>query len=1556
LVVAFDRRHGTLLSVAEAAAQAGVTPATIRAWCAGGRLPSVGIGPHGVRRIHQAELDRYLSERAAAGRPAGRAGAHPTRTGHVPARSKRGRRGLEVIREHVTRAEALRRIASEVSGKLDLSSVFDAVMDNAQALFGIARCGLWLVEPDDHPLRLVAQRDLSPGLIAAVGHIRRDARTAGMKAIRDRRIIVMTPRGAATAELRAAYREDGIVTICFVPIVFRDEPLGLLVLYHHAAHDWPSEELELARAFADQMAAAIANARLHEGVQSLAARLRAISDLASRLNRIQDVNGIGAAIVAETRTLIDFDTIRVYRVDDAMGACEPVAFQGRFLGLDDPTPEMLRVPIGLGLTGWVAANGQPIRTGDAGTDPRGRLIGSVTEGPESMLLVPMAYEDKVHGVIVVSKLGRDQFGVDDETTLSIFAGFAAQAMVNAANAERVSLQQAELEHQLASQRRLLEVSESLLSTLDPAGVLEMIADSLKALVPYDSMTIYKIDREAGVRRAVVARDRYAAVILDYAPPLNTGLAGWVIEHHEAALANDAHIDPRAAQIPGTPFEPESMIVVPLLVAGEAIGTLNLARMGGDESHYSQNEFELVKLFAGQASIALENAEAHRAVEVRAELDALTGLRNHGAFQRELGLAVSASGGSPFSVLLMDLDDFKAYNDSRGHPAGDMLLRSIAVAITGTVRDGDRVYRYGGDEFAVIVMGADRLSSLEVADRIRRAVDTASPPEQDPRVGISVGVACYPADGRTKDELVLAADRALYLLKPSRSGADPALDQARDAYVSALNETALALMDRLEPTELLQTIVQRAAALMGTPNGFLYVVKPDESALVVRVGTGFFKELIGYRTGRGQGVSGSVWETGQPMTVDDYDGFSGRRPDLPTGRFGAIVAVPLTAEGRVVGVLGLASGSLARTFGDDEVAVLGRFAQLASIALTNARLFQAAQHEVTERGRAEEALRISEERFRRLSDATTEAVLISRGGILLEVNQALGRLFGYEEADLIGRPVLDLVAPVSRALIDAQLANPSEDAYEVFALSGDGEVFPIEMMTRSIPYGSGELARVASIRDLRERRAMEERLTHQALYDGVTGLPNRVLLMDRVRHALSSGRTGTNAPISVILLDLDRFKVVNESLGHTAGDALLRDVAQRLDACVRPGDTVARFGGDEYAILLDDVDGPKDASLVAERIESELKTPFVIGGRDVFVTASMGIVVGQPGESDPEGMLRDAEIALYRAKADSAVGHTMFDPSMSAETVLRLDLESGLRWAIERHELRVFYQPLIDLATDRIVGLEALVRWQHPTRGLLPPLTFIPLAEETGLILPLGRWVLETACAQVRMWQLAFPTEPPVTISVNLSARQFAQADLVEQVAQILAKTGLPASSLELEITESVVMDESEAGIRALRALRSLGCRLALDDFGTGYSSLSYLKSLPLDTIKIDRSFVSGLGGEDSNMPIVQAVIGLAHGLGIDVTAEGIETAEQLGWLRELVCDRGQGYYYARPLPADELVELLKPDAPPISRASTTRLAIITRAGSPRARTPRSNARTPRAGTPGAGRRRSRIAG
>jgi diguanylate cyclase (GGDEF)-like protein len=1288
------------------------------------------------------------------------------------------------------RSLALKRLVGELGRDIDLERVLRDVVAGGQALFGAELAGLWLLGEGAHPLQLGAHEGLGPELLEAVALITRRDDLTGVRTVVDRGpMVIEDPEHAP--HFGGIYRRMGVRTVAYVPLVAHDTPVGLLILCHLAPYAWTEDELDLITSFAGQTAGAVADARLSSSVRAGAARLRAIQELSARLNRIQDVEGIGEAIVAGMDRLIRHDTIRVYRFDQAAQTCEPIAFQGEFMGIGRPSLDMLRVPVGTGLTGWVALHNQSLRLGDAAADRRSIQRGA-SRGAESMLLVPMDWEDRVMGVIVVSTVGYDQYSDDDERMLEIFAGYAAQALANAEASSEIRRQRAELHHRLESQRRLLEVNEKLLSTLDPGVVLEMIADSLKSVVAYDALTIYRIDWTTRKRRAVVARDRFAELILQHESGVDDGLTGWVIRNAEAVLANDAHLDPRVIQIPGTPDEAESIIVCPLVVGGDVVGTLNVSRMGEAESHFSRDELELVQLFAAQASIALRNAEAHGEMVTRAEHDALTGLRNHGAFQRELGEAVAAA--RPFSLVMLDLDAFKAYNDTHGHPAGDALLARIAAAMRETLRDDDRVYRYGGDEFAIILPQAGVVAAREIADRVRSAVAHLTE-AMGPPVTASVGIAVHPDDATTKDDLVAVADRALYLAKPPTRTRVGAEDPTRDPYLAAVDQTTVRLMERLVPGELLRDIVERAAALVGVKNGFLYLLEDvpgGDVDLVARVGTGIFERLIGYRLPKGTGMGWTVISSGRPMVVDDYAEYERRARDLPVDTFGAVCAVPLSSGDEVVGLIGLASGDTGRPFSEREIEALARFAQLASVALDNGRLFERAQTEVRQRA-------------------------------------------------------------------------------------------------------------------------------HAALHDTLTGLPNRTLLLNRLAEQLQpdgrgaaqggggaaqGGSRSSGSRVALLLLDLNRFKVVNETLGHSAGDLLLVDVAERLVAAARTTDTVARLGSDEFGVLLGAVRSVREAERVAERIVRDLATPFDLDGQDVQMSASLGIAIGRTLTTYPNDLLREAEIALHRSKADPSLGTVLFDPEMRAQTVERATIEHDLRRAIERRELRLHYQPLVNLASGRVVGMEALLRWQHPVRGLIPPLAFIPLAEETGLILPIGRWVLETACAQLRDWQRRLPAARGLALSVNLSAREFAQSDLVGHVAQILDHTSIEPALLELEITESVVMDQTEASVERLRGLRGLGVRLVLDDFGTGYSSLAYLRRLPLDTIKVDRSFVSGLGEEPVDLPIVRTVIALAHGLGIDVVAEGIETQSQLDELRTLDCDRGQGFWFARPLPQDAMERLL----------------------------------------------------
>jgi diguanylate cyclase (GGDEF)-like protein/PAS domain S-box-containing protein len=458
--------------------------------------------------------------------------------------------------------------------------------------------------------------------------------------------------------------------------------------------------------------------------------------------------------------------------------------------------------------------------------------------------------------------------------------------------------------------------------------------------------------------------------------------------------------------------------------------------------------------------------------------------------------------------------------------------------------------------------------------------------------------------------------------------------------------------------------------------------------------------------------------------------------------------------------------------------------------------------------------------------------------------------------------------------------------------------------------------VGMTRDITEQKTLETRLEHQAFHDSLTGLANRVLFMNRLEHALVR-IDRREEPMAVLFMDLDNFKVINDSLGHEVGDLLLVEVSRRLKECVRPEDTVARFGGDEFVILLEGIMDLSGATRVADRINKVLTAPFHFEGHEVFVSISIGIAPAIKASGEPEDLLRNADLALYRAKKKGKAQYRFFDESMGTESLKRLKLESGLRKALEREEFRIYYQPKISISDNKIVSLEALIRWEHPERGLLEPDEFLPVAEESGLVVQIGEWVLDEVCRQGRDWQERFADESPPRVCTNVSARQFLQTDLVGRVTKSLQKSGLGAQGLSLEIPEGVLMDEPESNAEKLRALKDLGIHIVIDDFGTAFSSLSYLKNFPLNFLKVDRSLIAKLGDEPEDKAVVAAMINLAKGLGWAVTAQGVETKEQLALLRELGCDIVQGYYFSRPVMSEEATKLLEGDLSTMANSRRT---------------------------------------
>jgi diguanylate cyclase (GGDEF)-like protein len=846
--------------------------------------------------------------------------------------------------------------------------LFDEVLASVELTLVADGAAFWR-EQADHSLVLTASRSIGHDVLEAFDrHV-----TAPLQSIMQRwpesplvAVPLNDPTNPIAEEIRQITDREGIVGLAGVPCRIPGEMLGMLLVVHRRPHPWTVRDLGLATGLAGQLATAMQNARLYSSVRSLANRLAAIHELSLRLNQLRDVEAIGEAIVAEVGRLVDCDTVRVYRLDPE-GTFRPVAASGTFVGIEAPPLEALASGHVETLPGWVAKRNEPLIIPDASVERRS--IFRSTFGPESLLLVPMSYGDNVQGVLVVSKQGVGKYGPDDEKALSIFGMYAAQAIVNADNIEELERQHVLLEQQVAAGRRLLDLSEQLVSTLDPRRVLEQIAETMGTVVPYDRLTIYSCRAATGGIEPVLTRtgSGEGGDGSDMGKSFDEGLTSWVIGRGDAVCANDVRdevlavgpgADERASagvshagEVAGSGAAAparearvtQSIIVVPLRVHGEVVGSLNLTRVGGPEAHFGEHEFELSKLFASQASIALQNAEAHVTVSTRADLDALTGLRNHGTFQRDLAAMIEAA--EPFSLLMMDLDSFKAFNDTYGHPAGDTLLRAVAKSIVSATRQRDTAYRYGGDEFALLLPGASRVHAEEVAGRVRAAVSAgvgSSFEGTDVVVTASVGAAHWPADGKAQAALVEAADAALYRSKRQRTEVPTAEGKTRmrnpepdsASWVDAARD-----LIRADSTEAVAAaMVCAVTAICGGSDAFVALSDEmdayEEPRLAVAGAGGAGRSVSVKRPGlvqiaasgaflgrsqsirRGGGLWGRVWESARLAAEDDGNAV----------RTGA----PLVVGGQVVGILGVVEPSRAKQLGHaNEIALV---ADLGSTAL------------------------------------------------------------------------------------------------------------------------------------------------------------------------------------------------------------------------------------------------------------------------------------------------------------------------------------------------------------------------------------------------------------------------------------------------------------------------------------------------------------------------------------------------------------------------------------------------------------------------------------------------
>jgi diguanylate cyclase (GGDEF)-like protein/PAS domain S-box-containing protein len=1083
---------------------------------------------------------------------------------------------------------------------------------------------------------------------------------------------------------------------------------------------------------------------------------------------------------------------------------------------------------------------------------------------------------------------------------------------------------------------LHQVSTALAHELDLPTVFCKVVEAIAETYGYTQVSAYLLEGEELVLQHQVGYERVIERI-----PVTEGVSGRTVRSGEPVLVEEVSAD---HDFLGAVEDITSEICVPLFDEGEAVGFINVESRGG--VRLSQKDLRLMIALGEHVSVALSRARLHTRVKyseeyfrslIRNASDVITVLDADGtvryvspAIERMLGYRPEDRiGRSGFELLHPE-------DLPRARRALDGALRDRGVTRTLAVRMRHRE----GSWRDVEVTGTNLLGDPSVGGIVLNWRDLTERKEAEERLRLRDRAISSTSDGiiitdmKTTDNPIVYVNPAFERITGYGAGEVLGRDcrflQRSDRDQPVLQRLRGAMREGREFRGILRNYRKDGSLFYNE----LHVtpVRDEDGRLVNFVGVQTdvtprirAEEALKESEERYRNVVERQTELVCRFTPDliltfandAYFRYFGGTPEEFIGKSFIGRVAP---EDRDYYERRLAGLGREQPTGTVEHRVLRpggevRWQQWTDTAIFDAEgnvvEYQSVGRDITKRREAEESLKRSE-----ASLAHTQR-LAHLGGWEWNVetdevswSEEVYRIYGLAPRSVVPtfERLMGLVHPEDRELvkraIDEALYGGKPYEVEHRVVRPDGEVRVVHRRAEVARAEGGEpLRMVGTVHDITERKVLEQRLEHRAFHDSLTDLPNRHLFVDRLKQAFKRARRAKNRGVAVLFMDLDGFKVVNDSLGHEAGDRLLVAVAGRLGGCLRPEDTLARFGGDEFVVLIEDVKGPEDAGRIAGRIVEELRAPFFLEGRELYVAASIGIALGEDRTKDPEDLLRDADTAMYRAKGEGS-GYAVFDPAMYDRALRRLEVENDLRRAVGRGEFVVHYQPIFDLRTGRVWGAEALVRWNHPKLGLLNPSEFVGLAEGSGLVVPMGEEVLRSACLRAQEWHEEHPRIPPLAISVNLSARQLSRRDLVQTVERILEETGLEGSRLVLDVTETVYVKALESDTAVLDRLRGIGVRISIDDFGTGYSSLSYLKMLPADAIKIDKSFVKGLEESVEDIAIVRMVIELAHSLGMEVVAEGVETGEQARLLQEMGCDMAQGYHFSPPLPPEAAARFL----------------------------------------------------